>query len=169
MFHSVSLPSQAPLARGSCALPSVLYYIVLDTLISNLSLPDYIWVDQSSPSCIRLCNIGSSSSSSANAIPVIVCSLSIGVDFTWSITVHGRVITKSNCSTISSFSVKLTVHRYMITEIYVLHIYLGNSDDQFLSVLDRRKGKIMNGRVQSAFVDDFFPTTVETHSSSFKM
>ena len=24
MFHSVSLPSQAPLARGSCALPSVL-------------------------------------------------------------------------------------------------------------------------------------------------
>ena len=49
----------------------------------------------------------------------------------------------------------------MITEIHVLHICLGNSDDQFLSVLDRRKGKIMNGMVQSAFVDDFFPTTVE--------
>ena len=32
MFHSVSLLSQAPLARGSCALPSVLY-IYLDCVL----------------------------------------------------------------------------------------------------------------------------------------
>ena len=70
---------------------------------------------------------------------------------------HGRVITKSNCSTISSFQIL----QNMITKIHVLHIYLGNSDDQFVSVLDRRMGKIMNLKIQSAFVDDFFPTTVE--------
>ena len=32
MFHSVSLLSQAPLACGSCALPSVLYYQVIQCL-----------------------------------------------------------------------------------------------------------------------------------------
>ena len=71
---------------------------------------------------------------------------------------HGRVITKSNCSAISGFP---EILQNMITEIHVLNICLGNSDDLFLSVLDRRKGKIMNGKIQSAFVDDLFPTTVE--------
>ena len=77
---------------------------------------------------------------------------------------HGRVIMKSNCSAISGFPVKIDsteILQNMITEIHVLNICLGNSDDLFLSVLDRRKGKIMNGKIQSAFVDDFFPTTVE--------
>ena len=38
MFHSVSLLSQAPLAHGSCALPSVLLYMLLSVILEMAKL-----------------------------------------------------------------------------------------------------------------------------------
>ena len=43
MFHSVSLLSQAPLARGSCALPSVLFNnVVITTFIEMVEMVEIL-------------------------------------------------------------------------------------------------------------------------------
>ena len=57
MFHSVSLLSQAPLARGSCALPSVFFFFVKAHHIreSALALQDGKFLAKLSAGDIPLC------------------------------------------------------------------------------------------------------------------
>ena len=70
---------------------------------------------------------------------------------------------KNACSGITHFSGKncRNVLQELLMKVHELHVCVGNPDEKFLSLMDRRKGNIKNGTTNSAFVDGFFPVYVE--------
>ena len=67
-------------------------------------------------------------------------------------TVHGKVLEQSACSGISNFPKQInygSLLQELLTKVNELHVCAGNPDKNFLSLMDRRKGKIKNGTCES--------------------
>ena len=146
-----------------------------------LQLPDSTWVNLSSQSQVKICKVmdKSHSSSLTNPIPMVTRSLLVEADFTWSVTVPGKVIQRSVCSALDKFPQIVsnnTVFRNLLDAVFTLHTCVGNPEEQFVSLVRRRKGRVGKGEVHSAVLDDYFPIELEgvtysetVHGSSCEM
>ena len=133
-------------------------------LSSNLRLPDS-WVHQSTEPGIKICNIMKPvSCDTKNSMPMVTQYLNIREDLSWSIGVHGKLVQRESCSALSNFPEKLhniAIFQQFVSAVYTLQTCIGNPDDQYVSLVMSRKGKVGRGQIASAFMDDFYPVYLE--------
>ena len=76
---------------------------------------------------------------------------------------HGRRIDHC-CSSLKKVPPKIrfpATLQQLVTKVHMLRTCAGNPDEQYLSLIDRRRGKIHRGTEESAFVDNFFPVEID--------
>ncbi|SMN01235.1 hypothetical protein SPONN_2331 [uncultured Candidatus Thioglobus sp.] len=124
----------------------------VDSLKSALHLPPH-WVDQS----VGICKVEERHDSGSEVTRCI----KIESDFTWKVYAHGREINPlSSCSAISHIGGNLDPSslQLLVDTVDRCTVCSGNSEKQFVSVVEARKGSIRssNGDV-SAFLDQSMP------------
>ena len=110
----------------------------LTSLHESLS-HDSSWTDKSSlPSNIVLVKIKDISSNS----PIITHSITVYSDLTWNLIVHGHQVS-STCSCLSSIPVVLNMESLssLISVINHASVCPGHPDEQFIAMLEAKKGK----------------------------
>ena len=113
-----------------------MFCVTLQIFQDVLQLPDSTWVNLSSQSQVKICKVmdKSYSSSLTNPIPMVTRSLLVEADFTWSVTVHGKVIQRSVCSALDKFPQIVsnnTVFRNLLDAVFTLHTCVGNPEEQW--------------------------------------
>ena len=76
---------------------------------------------------------------------------------------HGRSVAIGHCSLLKNFPKKIRSPanlQKLITTVHMLRTCAGNPDEQYLSVVDQRKGKVRRETEESAFIDDFSPVEI---------
>lgn len=70
---------------------------------------------------------------------------------------HGKSVSSSFCSPLKNFPKKIefpATLQELLTAVHTSRTCVGNPDKQYLSLVDKRKGKVRRGSEDSAFVDD---------------
>lgn len=104
------------------------------------------WCDQSCSeqerNQIKLCKIGHQPSVSTQPL-LVTHTITINDDCTWTVTVHGREITKSTCDVLSVIPHHLTSSKLhdLIIVLDTCEICPGNADKCFIKMAKSRKGK----------------------------
>ena len=76
---------------------------------------------------------------------------------------HGRSVAIGHCSLLKNFPKKIRSPanlQKLITTVHMLRTCAGNPDEQYLPVVDQRKGMVRRETEESAFIDDFSPVEI---------
>ena len=109
--------------------------------------PESHWIDHSSISDgnISICRMLNQGGNSRESLTV-THSLVVKIDLSWTLTVHGKLVNPSNCSCLSSIPEKLSVKSLsaFIVVINRCSICPGHPDENFIKMLENKKGKLMS-------------------------
>lgn len=120
----------------------------LDSLHESLTFAaETQWIDHSSISdgnisIYKILNQGDNSQESL----IVTHSLVVKADLSWTLTVHGKLVNPSNCSHLSSIPAKLSAESLanLIAVVDRCSICPGHPDENFLKMLEDKKGKLMS-------------------------
>ena len=127
-------------------------------------------VDQSpnSPTCIKVCKLGSQASSSRQPLVITHC-LTITDQLQWSLFVHNHKVNPSMCSALAGIPNLLTTESLaiLLNRADKLNICAGHPDSHFVSMVEEKKGvlKTRGGQPASA-LDDYAPVVLNGESFS---
>ena len=134
---------------------------------NKLRLPSSRWSDQTSSSNheLRLCKLGDYDGNN-----VVIQSLVVQNDFTWSLKVHGVAVDGERCPSLNMFANRLSdrdINR-PIEHLDKLQVCPGHPDSHFIELANAKGGfKSTNGKTK-AFLDSAANVTLngETYSST---
>lgn len=126
----------------------------LDSMKSALSLPP-CWVDQPT----GLCKLEVRQDNSSEVTRCIV----VQPDFTWKVYIHGRELAHSSLA-IRGFSetLDITSLQQLVNTLDHYKVCCGNSERQFVSLVESRNGSIKHNGDVSAYLDKSLPVTSST-------
>ena len=159
---SSSLPSSScpPSTSSPPSTSDPLNEVCFQTLTSDLVLPSKQWIIQmQNADRIGLCKL---SCSSQDAM-VVTHSLVVTQDMLWTLTVHGKEVNPQMCSALLDTPKKLSTAtlQTLLSVLDKSAVCPGHPDQQFLSLLDAKKGKLLskNGHTV-AYIDNCSPVTL---------
>ena len=150
-------------SQSSCSCPSSsscpLNKACLETLTSDLVLPSKQWIIQTqNPDCVGICKI------SLQDTMVVTHSLVVTQDLSWTLTVHGKKVDPQTCSALSCTPSTLSTAtlQTLLSILDTAAVCPGHPDQQFLSMLEAKKGKLSSrdGCTVVAYVDSYCPVTL---------
>ena len=158
-----SLPSTGSQSSSSCPSSTSCPQnkACLQTLTSDLVLPSKQWIIQTqNPDRVGICKI----SCALQDTMVVTHSLVVTQDLSWTLTVHGKEVDPQTCSALSCTPSTLSIAtlQTLLSTLDKAAVCPGHPDQQFLSMLEAKKGKLSSrdGYTVVAYVDSHCPVTL---------
>ena len=128
----------------------------LELLLSNITVPNSCWSNQSSPSQLRLCKIQSQPHTSSVEDPLSVhVSLLVNEDLSWTVFVQGKQVEQSNTPLLSTIPANLdgSSCTQLLTLLDTALLCPGHPDPRYMEMAEHRKGTFIgqDGRVRATF------------------
>ena len=144
----------------SSGLVGVCSNLTLEDLCASVALPNTTWSSNSTEETFTAFTVRQKDSTTpGETIPVVTRSVTVRSDLSWSVVVHGKCVTHCCCA-LKSFPNTIessdTVQKLLCT-LDSLHVCAGHPDEEYVSLVEARKGKVQCGSSQSALIDEYFP------------